>query len=80
MARKKNRGNGNGWDKHSKLVLKELERLDKKYDEMGKQIQNLRIELTMISVRTGIYGALAGAGTAAMTAIGAGILYIIVSR
>ena len=78
MARKKN--NNNGWDKHSKLVLKELERLDKKYDEMGKQIQNLRIELTMISVRTGIYGALAGAGTAALTAIGAGILYIIVIR
>ena len=77
MARKKN---NNGWDKHSKLVLKELERLDKKYDEMGKQIQNLRIELTMISVRTGIYGALAGAGTAALTAIGAGILYIIVIR
>jgi len=59
----------NGWSEWGKYVLKELERLNDCYDEQGKLIQSMRVEIAMLKVKSGIWGLLAGAIPATLALI-----------
>ena len=50
----------NGWNEWSKFVLKELERLNSCYDAIDKKVDKINVELAMLKVKSGIWGATAG--------------------
>ena len=51
---------GNDWSEYQKLVLAELERHGKLISEIDTKISEIRIELAMLKVKSGIWGAAAG--------------------
>lgn len=51
----------NGWNEYAKLVLSELERLDKWCGQIATEQQNIRIEIAKLKVKSGVWGAVAGA-------------------
>ena len=62
---------GNGWDKHKKLVLHELERHDKAISNVHKEISafraeqatalsDLKVEVGKLSVKASMWGGVAG--------------------
>jgi len=51
----------NGWNEWSRHVLAELTRLNDGYESMRQQLESIRVELTSLQVRAGLWGALAGA-------------------
>ena len=62
----------NGWEQWSKYVLKELERLNKCYQDIEADLQDIKVEIAMLKVKSGIWGAIAGA----IPAIGA-LVYVL---
>lgn len=59
----------NGWSEWGKFVLKELERLNDCYTEQIKLIQAVQIDIAMLKVKAGMWGALAGAVPATIALI-----------
>jgi hypothetical protein len=51
----------NGWNEWSKHVLKELERLNSCYTGLDKEVKKIHIELVKLQVKSGLWGAAAGA-------------------
>jgi len=51
----------NGWTEWSKYVLKELERLNDSQTTIEKRLNNIDISIGMLKVKSGIWGAIAGA-------------------
>ena len=50
----------NNWSEYQKLVLAELERHGKLISEIDSKISDIRVELAMLKVKSGIWGAAAG--------------------
>ena len=44
-------GNQNGWNEYSKLVLKELETLAQKFDEVKNELTEVKQEIAMMRVK-----------------------------
>lgn len=53
-------GDGNGWHEWSRHVLRELERMDESIRILHQEMVSLKIEIAMLQVKSGIWGALAG--------------------
>jgi hypothetical protein len=51
----------NGWNEWSRHVLAELERLNGCYDKMNTQLGKIHVEIAMLKVKSGIWGAIGGA-------------------
>ena len=60
------------WNTWSMFVLKELERLNKSYNDLDEKIDRININLTKLNVKSGVWG-MAGA---AIPTVGA-ILFIL---
>lgn len=64
----------NGWSGYQRLVLGRLDQLDKKVEQLGddihamqrEDINSLKIEVAMLKVKAGIWGAAAGLLPAAL--------------
>ena len=52
---------GNGWNESSRLVMAELRRLDKTTGKIIKEVQGCRIDIATLKVKSGVWGAVAGA-------------------
>lgn len=52
--------NENGWNEWSKHVLAELERLNNCYEELNKSVNKVHVEIAMLQVKSGIWGAIGG--------------------
>lgn len=63
----------NGWNEWSKYVLKELERLADCYDALDQKLNKIDKEIVRLKVKSGIWGALAGA---IPVVIGLGIIFL----
>lgn len=50
----------NGWHEWSKHVLIELKRLDTSLEEVHKELHGISLDLAMLKVKAGIWGAIAG--------------------
>jgi hypothetical protein len=50
----------NGWNEWSKHVLAELERLNDCYNGVNGQLQKIHVEIAMLKVKSGIWGAIGG--------------------
>jgi len=64
--------NENGWNEWSKHVLAELMRLDNGQKEMNTTQNKILVEIAMLKVKAGVWGALAGlipAGIAIVVAV-----------
>jgi len=51
---------GNGWNEYKRLVLKQLEDLTNKTESVENKIDLLRTDVTILKVKAGIYGGIAG--------------------
>jgi len=62
---------GNGWSEYQRLVMAELERLDKaiaanrthfdtRMDTMNDGLAGIRVEIATLRVKAGVWGAVAG--------------------
>ena len=51
----------NGWAEWSRYVLKELERLNKCYENLDTKIGKLSTQITILKMKSGMWGAIAGA-------------------
>lgn len=52
---------GNGWKLWSKHVLIELERLNKKCENIESKLNRMSLDIAMLKIKAGIWGAVAGA-------------------
>lgn len=50
----------NGWNEWSRHVLAELERLNGCYSEIDKALQKIHVEIAMLKVKSGMWGAIGG--------------------
>lgn len=50
----------NGWNEWSRHVLAELERLNGCYDGVSKQLSDIKVEIAMLKVKSGMWGAIGG--------------------
>lgn len=50
----------NGWDQHERVVLYRLNELKEGLDEVQAELHSLRIEVAMLKVKSGAWGATAG--------------------
>lgn len=60
----------NAWNEWSKFVLKELDRLSTCYESLDEKMGQIRTEIAMLKVKSGIWGLI---GAAIPVAIGIGI-------
>lgn len=51
----------NGWTEYRKLVLKELEDLNKGYSDLRKEVGKLREDIATLKVKSGVWGMIGGA-------------------
>ena len=51
----------NNWSVWSKFVLAEIKRAHKEVEKQGEIIGEMKLEIAMLKVRAGLWGALAGA-------------------
>ena len=51
----------NGWNKWSKHVIVELERLNGCYTTLDNKLDDVRIEIAKLKVKAGVWGAFGGA-------------------
>lgn len=58
---------GNGWKEWSKYVLKELERLNTCYASTDRRLQQISVDIAMLKVKAGLWGAMGGALPVAIT-------------
>ena len=54
------KNSGNNWSEYQKLVLAELERHGSLISEVDQKITDLRVEIAMLKVKSGGWGAAAG--------------------
>lgn len=54
------KSSGNNWSEYQKLVLAELERHGSLISEVDEKISDLRVEIAMLKVKSGVWGAAAG--------------------
>ena len=54
------KNSGNNWAEYQKLVLAELERHGSLISEVDQKITDLRVEIAMLKVKSGVWGAAAG--------------------
>ena len=54
------KNSGNDWSEYQKLVLAELERHGSLISEVDQKITDLRVEIAMLKVKSGVWGAAAG--------------------
>ena len=50
----------NGWKEWSKHVLLELERLGSQQNDIQKEIHEIKMEIAMLKVKSGIWGLISG--------------------
>ncbi len=51
----------NGWIEYRKLILSELERMNRNMESLRDDVEGLRREVSMLKVKSGVWGAIAGA-------------------
>ena len=51
----------NGWDEWAKFVLQTGERHETLLEDIRKEVTSVRIEVGMLKVKAGVWGAIAGA-------------------
>jgi hypothetical protein len=51
---------GNGWTTYQKLVLAQLEQHQQSLDKINDRLSEIRIEITELKVKAGIWGLVAG--------------------
>jgi len=56
----------NSWNEWKKYILKELKRVGSCYESLDKKIDTLMVEVAMLKVKAGVWGAIAGAIPAVM--------------
>lgn len=66
MAEKKE----NGWNEYQKLVMSKLKDLGQQNKCQDKKIDNIRIDIATLKVKSGIWGAIAGCIPVLITLIG----------
>ena len=52
--------NNDEWTRWSNFVLEELKRLNRNQEATSKEIGDIRVEIGMLQVRAGVWGALGG--------------------
>ena len=57
---------GGGWRDYQKLVLAELAEHGSKIDKVSAEINRLHVEIATLKVKSGVWGAVAGALPAAI--------------
>ena len=57
-------GAGDGWEQWSKHVLLQLESIDDTLGAVQKEIVQMKIEIAMLKIKSSLWGALAGLGSA----------------
>jgi len=55
----------NGWNEWSRHVLAELIRLNDCYEELNKNLGKIQVDIGMLQVKAGMWGAVGGILTAA---------------
>jgi NADH:ubiquinone oxidoreductase subunit F (NADH-binding) len=54
----------NGWGEYKRLVLKELEDLNDNYTGLNKKIDDMKEDIIILKVKSGLFGGIAGLVTA----------------
>ena len=57
---------GNGWSEYQKLVLSKLESLELGQADLRQQVVDLRVDMGGLKVKSGAWGLMGGAVTAAI--------------
>jgi hypothetical protein len=50
-----------GWLEYRKLILSELERVSRELRDLNQKVSDIHTEIAMLKVKSGLWGALAGA-------------------
>lgn len=58
-----------GWGEYKRLILKELERLNREVEHVGEELAAIRVEIAMLKVKASLWGAAAGAVPAGIAAV-----------
>lgn len=66
----------NDWGKYQKLVLHELERLNKLYEAANERLARIETEIAMLKVKSGAWGAVMGL----VAAVGAILVKMLVAK
>lgn len=59
--------NGDEWSKYQKLVLSELQRLNKNLEELRNNQNRIHSDVELVKFKSGLYGAVAGVVSGAIT-------------
>lgn len=51
----------NGWDEYKRLVMDTLERMERLHESHGEALAAIRQDIASLKVRSGLWGAAAGA-------------------
>lgn len=73
MERDDRMAESESWDVYQKLILAELQRFDGDIQDLKKGQSEILSEIAILKLKSGLWGALAGA----ITAVGSGILYLV---
>ncbi len=60
---------GNGWGEYSKLVLQKLQDHETLLKDINEALIQVRVEIAMLKVKSGVWGAMAGAVPSAIAII-----------
>lgn len=60
MPNKEDFSQGNGWQEYQRLVLYELKAHTDTLAEFGKELTNVKVEIGMLKVKSGMWGLLGG--------------------
>jgi len=52
--------NSEGWDTYARLVLNKLEDHDNLLNEINKELTLIRVEISMLKVKSGVWGLVGG--------------------
>ena len=66
----------NGWGKHETHVLEELKRINKCLEENNKIMLAVQIDISMLKVKAGLWGAVAGLIPSAVAVIWIMVKYV----
>lgn len=50
----------NDWKEWSKFVLAELQRLGEQNEKIGQAVSNIRVEISILKVKSGVWGLIGG--------------------
>jgi hypothetical protein len=60
-------GDRNGWVEYKKMVLAQLDTLTTGIHDINEELKSIRVELAMLKVKSGVWGAMAGLIPAGIT-------------